>query len=396
MDVLGGKQLDDITEGDLQLLVENRIAERRVVDYKSALPAKGSGARRELLADVASFANAAGGHIIFGMEEEGGVPTRLGGLSATNSESGIQRIESMLRGGVAPRIPGIDTVAVPLADGSSAVVMRVPRSWAGPHMVTFDDLTRFYSRASNGKYVMSVDEVRAAFDAAGNLAQNLRAFRGERQGLIASEQTPVALSPGPKCVFHIIPAGAFSSVETYDLNRLSDLKNDLGPLLGRSGEDLRHNFDGMLICYFSARSHAVSSYCQVFRSGIIEGVGGRALVDSLEERTIGDRVLTELLGRSARQYFAALHHLDVPAPLYVMLSFLDVRGYTLASVFSADDEDALRIDRDDLLMAPEAMDTYPGSALGALRPLLDQLWQSVGRPRCPYYDGSGRPTAKEL
>jgi len=58
------KPLDEITEGDLQRLITDRIEENRQLEYKRELPSTSEGEKREFVRDVVSFANSAGGHII--------------------------------------------------------------------------------------------------------------------------------------------------------------------------------------------------------------------------------------------------------------------------------------------------------------------------------------------
>ena len=71
------KPLEFFTAADLQRLVDNRVQEGRAIEYKSALVVNTDEDKREFLSDVSSFANTSGGHLLFGIEENGGVPTRL-------------------------------------------------------------------------------------------------------------------------------------------------------------------------------------------------------------------------------------------------------------------------------------------------------------------------------
>ncbi|MGH6947029.1 MAG: AlbA family DNA-binding domain-containing protein [Kiloniellales bacterium] len=71
---LTGIQPRDIQEPRLQDLIIGQVPEGKTVDYKQDLPASSDGARKDFLADLCSFANAAGGYIIFGItESEGGL-----------------------------------------------------------------------------------------------------------------------------------------------------------------------------------------------------------------------------------------------------------------------------------------------------------------------------------
>src|SRR5947209_1986856 len=72
---LDHKPLDQLDEADLLDLVENAVAEGTTLDYKAALPGNGDEEKREFLRDATSFANTVGGHVLYGVTEEGGVPT---------------------------------------------------------------------------------------------------------------------------------------------------------------------------------------------------------------------------------------------------------------------------------------------------------------------------------
>ena len=55
------KRLDDITEPDLQQLIDNKVGERKTLDYKLEPPTDDTDAKQKFLANVSSFANTAGG-----------------------------------------------------------------------------------------------------------------------------------------------------------------------------------------------------------------------------------------------------------------------------------------------------------------------------------------------
>src|SRR5437016_2544177 len=96
---------DRISEANLQSLVENRVAEGIVLDYKRELYGASDSDKREFLKDVSSFANTATGHIIIGIEEEDGLPTKVTGIDG-DLDAEMQRLESLLRDRMEPRIIG--------------------------------------------------------------------------------------------------------------------------------------------------------------------------------------------------------------------------------------------------------------------------------------------------
>ena len=145
------KPIDEITEADLRDLVNAGVAEGKTLDYKQQLPETNDAGKRELLADVSSFANTAGGDLVFGVTESAGVPTGIPGVQIGDTDQEILRFDSIIRDGLSPRIRHT-TRAVPLASGRYVLIIRSERSWYGPHRVIFKGDSRFYGRTTNGKY----------------------------------------------------------------------------------------------------------------------------------------------------------------------------------------------------------------------------------------------------
>ena len=66
------------TKADLENLIAEGITESLTLEYKgSPALAKDSKSRDELCKDVSAFANSAGGQIVYGIEEDKNVPTKL-------------------------------------------------------------------------------------------------------------------------------------------------------------------------------------------------------------------------------------------------------------------------------------------------------------------------------
>ena len=89
----------EITEEVLLKLYDGQVPEGKTIDYKAELPGTSDAARKDFLADLSSFANASGGHIVYGMEEAEGIPTNFLGLSS-DVDQAILRLESMARDGI--------------------------------------------------------------------------------------------------------------------------------------------------------------------------------------------------------------------------------------------------------------------------------------------------------
>jgi predicted HTH transcriptional regulator len=198
------KTLNEVAEDDLTALIANGVAESRTIEYKLALPGNSDAEKKEFLADASSFANSGGGDLVFGMEEGGGLPTQLVGVQAADLDLEIRRLDSILAAGLSPRIRyALRTVAT--AAGQQVVVLRIERSWSGPHRVVFQQHDKFYGRNSAGKYALDVNELRAAFTLSSTATERIRAFRTDRIIALSNNQTPIPFMDSPKVVLHCIP-----------------------------------------------------------------------------------------------------------------------------------------------------------------------------------------------
>lgn len=383
------KPLDAITEIDLQALVDNEVSEGKTVEYKQFVLGNTRDDKKEFLADVSSFANASGGYLIFGIKEEAGIAVEVCGLQDIDADAEVLRLENLLRDNLDPRVPGISMRAVPLAKGV-AIVIHIPHSWAQPHVVNFSGHWRFYSRNSAGKYPLDVSEIRTAFTLSETIADRIRNFRAERLGNIVTGETPVFLQDGAKVVLHIIPINAFDPASKFDVASLVDNRANLAPIHS-SGGNSRHNFDGFLTYSSISKKSLARSYLQVFRNGIIESVDTELLSHQVGETYIipsvaYERAILEALPR----FLNAQKQLGVSPPLFIMLSLLEVFGYTMAvnrSRFSWPQEHP--IDKKNLIIPDIMIENFDSKLAKIMRPALDAIWNATGWPRSMNYNDGG-------
>ena len=86
------KQVEQLTEADLQSLVTSRVPESELIDYKQTAVGNSDKDRYEFPADVSSFANSSGGEIIFGIAEANGLPSQICGLNVLNGDQETLRL----------------------------------------------------------------------------------------------------------------------------------------------------------------------------------------------------------------------------------------------------------------------------------------------------------------
>src|SRR6266852_7196550 len=167
------KAVTELTEADIRTLIDNEVQEGKCVEYKRDLPGRSDGEKKEFLFDVSSFANASGGHLVYGIEEQGGIPKHLCGLTVADLDTELLRFQSMILDGIDPRIPGLEARFVPVGNSQHALVIHVPKSWNPPHMVTLQGVNKFYTRNSAGKHPLDVGELRGLFAMSNSITEQI-------------------------------------------------------------------------------------------------------------------------------------------------------------------------------------------------------------------------------
>lgn len=119
------------TKADLDRLISESIAERLTLDYKgSAALATDSKSRDEFCKDVSAFANSAGGQIVYGIEEEKNVPSKVDDRADPSITK--EWIEQVLDSRIHPRIEGLIITPIKLAKASDSFSLFPKRHRALP------------------------------------------------------------------------------------------------------------------------------------------------------------------------------------------------------------------------------------------------------------------------
>jgi predicted HTH transcriptional regulator len=155
---------DVVSEVHLQDLKSTGVPEGVFLEYKRTTYGNGDAEVKEYLKDVSSFANTYGGDLVIGIEEEEeGVAKKVVGLFGVDPDKELQRLESLTRDGIEPRIVGIRMKSVSVTGGGVVFIIRVPKSWNPPHRVNARNTNRIYARNSAGAYELSIEELRVLF-----------------------------------------------------------------------------------------------------------------------------------------------------------------------------------------------------------------------------------------
>ena len=112
--------------------------ESQTLDFKRLLPANDEKGKQEFLKDVCAFANAGGGDLVYGIQEQPPghadqvipIPIAVHGIDSTK-----RHLAQLLDSGIEPRLPGVVMQPVPLTSGDYVLVVRVPASFLRPTVI---------------------------------------------------------------------------------------------------------------------------------------------------------------------------------------------------------------------------------------------------------------------
>lgn len=381
------KPLDKIALEDLEILVQNCVAEGKSMEFKLLLPGNSDKDKKEFLADVSSFANTLGGDLIFGIREEKGIARKIEGITVINVDEEIRKYDNLIRDGIEPRIQV--TIKPVKVDGEKGVfIFRVNKSWIGPHRVIFQGHDKFYARNSGGKYPLDTGELRVSFSLSNTLTDRIRQFKNERIAAVIADDTPVLLNRGGKIILHLIPLEAFSPNVSFAIRLIQDLQSKLQPIYS-SGWNHRQNLEGILI-YAGNRRDQSRSYVQLYRNGIIEAVEGHLLRYDRETKQIPSIAYERELLKSLPKYLTFLKELGVNPPIFLFLTISGAKGFKMAvSHDRFEDDGSYPIDRDPLLLPESLIEAYDVDPKEMLRPIFDLIWNACGFERSFNFDENG-------
>jgi hypothetical protein len=377
------------TKQTVDALLTDQTPEGRSLDYKRDLKLSNDQDKRELVKDVSALANAGGGFLVFGIDEakdsDGkglGYPEKILGVDCPNFDATKLRIDSIVRDNLDPRVQGVSIHSVDGYDRGPVIIVHVPKSWTGPHMVSIHGQTHFYSRTNAGNHPLDVREIRSAFLTGSDVARRIQSFRDSRIGQIVADEAAVPLVAGPRLVVHVIPVASDLQPE---LARLSD---GLSPMAFTAGGfNTRYSLDGF-VAFTGSDKQAAYSYSLAFRDGAFEGITlVNARTDISPPAIYGTGIEADALS-GVRQFVRSSRASGYTGPLSVLITLIGGKGKWLIVNEHRYSFSKYTIDRDVLLL-PDVLIETDSNIVSALKPAFDALWQASGYPKSPGYTDAG-------
>jgi hypothetical protein len=377
------KALTEVTESDLLGLISDGVGEGRDIDYKRELPKGNDEGKKEFLADVSSFANTAGGDLIFGIDEDKGLPTNIVGIQTGDIDLELRRLDSIIASGIDPRIK-YELRAIALQNGSEVLIVRTQRSWIGPHRVVFKGHDKFYGRNSAGKYPLDVTELRSAFNLSGTVNERIQAFRTDRIIALMNNDAPIPFTDTPKVILHCIPLESFAGRPQFEVLTLFEDPLSL-PVICSTIWQRRLNLDG-LISY----KHGIpcSAYTQLYRSGVIEAVSGEIVAKPFKEWTvIPSRSFEAYIVQYLPACIGTLQKIGVTPPVFIALTLTKTRGLIMGTnEMQLGFGPSYPIVQNSVILPETMVEDFSMPAAKILRPMFDLVWNACGYPRSENFD----------
>jgi hypothetical protein len=386
---LRAKPIDTIDESDLQRLVDAGAQETETADFKEEMWGNADEDKREMLRDITSFANQRGGEIYIGIRDDDGTTIEIAGVEGKGL---AERIQSSCDANIERTLRGLQIRPVPLENGRSVLVVRVPYSLSGPHVVTFKGLNQFWIRHGRQKVPMTVDEIEATYVRRFEAETRLERFIEERKQRAWNE------SKGDVWVF-------LSMTPLFFREEVVDSRDpQIQQLLRRPPEhrDYRYDVIGCLEAHPSLLGlsaevedgRRVVRRLELHRNGHLEFAERTCHLSSSPPREEQLGVASKLVALQTYSFVnlgrSILAHSRITTPVAVSLAILNSRstylitepGPGLRTPRVEFNEDRLDIP----LMYSQDIGTEGG---GIVKRLNDTLWNAYRLPRCPYVTDDG-------
>lgn len=215
---INGKDLLDCTEDDFYEIIDNLdYRENEYLDYKEmvhvlAIPKdkknEVANAKAEFKSDVCSFANANGGYIIYGIEEDSkSVPKAIIGIEIKNDDT--DKFELDIKNWlqiIRPRIPNYKISFLKLKNGNYIVVLYIYHDFFAPYIHLEDNKNyRIYKRVGNSKVIVGYSELKNMFTNSLSLEKEVERFRRERIDYYRMQEDTEEFKYSKFLMLHIIP-----------------------------------------------------------------------------------------------------------------------------------------------------------------------------------------------
>ena len=189
-----GERPGPLTDQLIDDAITQRIAESDEIDWKKGLPPEREFRDSDIVKDIAAFANASGGMIVFGVTEVNRAADAR--HDAGELTEGYERtIRQVSMTAITPPVFGVQAVEIPTTTGRRAVALLIPASPDGPHLVFRNDQFAAPLRVGADTHWMKERDLESAYRSRFD-----RERRGEEALLQVYDDIAAAVDPSDRAV----------------------------------------------------------------------------------------------------------------------------------------------------------------------------------------------------
>ncbi|MBS0289163.1 MAG: ATP-binding protein [Proteobacteria bacterium] len=377
------------TLADLNQLISNLVPEGKNIEYKQEIPSKDDGGSLKILKSISAFANTNGGFILYGIEEEKGIPKKISGLKIENQDEIKLRVENLCRDGLEPPLTtNLSFHYIPMENEKSVLAIKIRKSYRSPHRIKYKNHGHFYARNSAGNYPLDVGELRKALGEENSINEKARSFIIDRLSKFEVGETPIPINQQlGKLIVHIVPVSAIiSEINNLDLNSTQQLEFTPPET---HGPRMRRNLDGFV---WYANQIPTRAFAQIFRNGIVESFlelnareeHGSMIINSVTyENNIYDVI---------EKYLSLLLKYNIEMPFLIYVSILNVDKYQLNMEKDEDDTHGVNhvLDRKDIFLPPIFIEKANYDMNEIVSPIFNLIFNAFGYIKSSRVDINGK------
>lgn len=324
--------IDELKASHIQNLVNDRELESQYLEFKRQLPIfENKDSVSDMCGDIAAFANASGGYLIYGIDEASSDRENVKCASAIvdtsrgDEDTLLQRMSQIVQSGIEPKGFRVRIRIVTCDDEKKVVVVRVSESFRKPLRVKGNG--RWYVRVNNLNSQMEYHQIHDFFQNSDRLTERVHTFRDERLAAILSNDSIAPFARDKLIVYHFVPLLSFQGEYQADLGVFMSRLMYPPACNGISGIS-RPTMDGVAFFGIGAGDGRVlQSKTEIFRSGVIEMVD--AFTIPQYENEIKLEELNAAIVHAIRDGKSALDTIKVSGRIAFFLSIVNVGGMAL-------------------------------------------------------------------
>lgn len=370
-------------------LVDQKEPETATLEYKRQHYATDDRGRKEFASDVVSLANAHGGILLIGIDEDDDGRARAIVPLTGNEDAEMQRVDQWLARQIFPRLQSYELRTISV-DGGFVLALRIPQQFAGPFQASHGTWTRFPLRTGRITADMDYWQLASAFGQRSRIVSDMRAWRTARLAQLRS-WLGTRMNNQSWGFLHIMPLSAFAEGQRVDWGRV----RAEGFVFRDYRGNTKFNADGLIATLVPSQSPLpLTEYVQFFRNGCVEHAwhAGTTQEDAAYVRGIRSAcILLDSIPRISEE----LRRVDLDGSVAMGLALTNIHGKRLEGhevqngfVFDDHSEPFVNqsIDLDDVLFPDLAT---LSDAKGHLPDQFREICRAFGRDGCNYFDANG-------